>query len=146
MAFMKAVREKAWRFYNQWRKEKTYSPALKKNIRVSLQGWYHITGERGLKKRGLKDAYRRMKLLPYAKRIVKRSTTIQDFQERGGVTYYALEAVVSVREKGINQPRRVKVVLKQDKKGNLIFYSVMDRKRKRRNVSPVSLRRKGRRA
>lgn len=146
MDFMKAVREKAWRFYNRWRKEKTYSPAFKKNIRVSLQGWYHITGEKGLKKRSLNDAYRRMKLLSYAKRIIKKSTTVQDIQERGQVTYYAVEAVVNVKERGVSGLRRVKVVLKQDKKGNLIFYSVMDRKRKRRNVSPVSLRRRGRRA
>lgn len=139
------VKNKAWKYYDKWRKERTYSPALKKKVRVSLQGWYHITGEKGLKKRTFSDAYRRMKLLPYAKRIVKKSTTLQDVQERGGIKYYVLEAVSNVKENEKVVPRRVKVVLKEDRKGNIIFYSVMDRKRKRRNVSPVSQKRKGRR-
>lgn len=140
---MTSVRNKAWRYYNKWRKERTYSPALKKNIRVSLQGWYHITSESGLKKRTFSDAYRRMKLLPFASKIIKKSTTIQDTQERNGIVYHVLESVENINEKGETSLRRIKVVLKEDRKGNIIFYSVMDRKRKRRNVSPVSQKRKG---
>ena len=96
---MTSIRNKAWRYYNKWRKEKTYSPALKKNVRISLQGWYHITGESGSKKRTFNDIYRRMKLLPFANKIIKKSTTIQDTQERNGIIYHVLESVEKVREK-----------------------------------------------
>lgn len=85
-----------------------------------------------------------MKLLPYAKKIIRIANTFQDVQVRGDLKFYALEAMVNVKEKGLLVPRRIKVVLKEDRKGNLIFYSVMDRKRKRRDVSPVSDKRKGR--
>lgn len=133
---MKTVRNKAWEYYKRWRKEETFSPALNKKIRISLKGWYHITGEKGLKKRSVNDAYRRMKLLSTAKRIIKKSTTLQDVSTRNGVKYYALES--------FERDRRVKVILVEDKNKNVVFYSVMDRKRKRRNVSPVSDKRKGR--
>lgn len=127
-----------WRLYNRWRKFSTYCPALSKHIRFSLQGWYHITGEKGPKKRTLKDAYRRLKLLPHARAIIQKSSTFQDIQIRGKITYYSLEAVVLVSQNETTEHRRVKVVLKQDRLGKIIFYSVMDRKKRKRNVSPVS--------
>lgn len=140
MANIKEEIATAWKLYNRWRKLSTYCPALKKHIRFSLQGWYHITGEKGPKKRTLKDAYRRLKLLPHARSIILKSSTFQDIQKRNETTYYyALEAVVFVSQNGGIEHRRVKVVLKQDRRGNIIFYSVMDRKKKWRNVSPVSL-------
>lgn len=138
MADIKKEIVTAWRLYNRWRKLSTYCPALKKRVRFSLQGWYHITGEKGPKKRTLRDAYRRLKLLPHARAIILKSSTFQDIQKRGETTYYALEAVVLVSQNEATEHRRVKVVLKQDRLGNVIFYSVMDRKKKRRNVSPVS--------
>ncbi len=138
MADIKKEIANAWRLYNRWRKHSAYCPALRKHVRFSLQGWYHITGEKGLKKRTLRDVYRRLKLLPHARAIIVKSSTFQDIQKRGETTYYALEAVVLVSQNQTTDHRRVKVVLKQDRMENVIFYSVMDRKNRRRNVSPVS--------
>ena len=66
MPSLKKVKEEAWVFYRKWRKEKTYAPAFKSEVRVSLMGWRHISGATGYKKRTLHDIYRRLKLLPYA--------------------------------------------------------------------------------
>lgn len=129
MPSLKDVREKAWRFYQIWRKEKTHSHALKANIRVSLLGWKHLSGsDRARKKRTYQDAYRRYKLLPYAKKIIKTSTTIQNITENRDRTFYALEAIMPVKYNDKTEYRKIRVVLIEDKLGNKIFYSVMDRR------------------
>lgn len=89
---MRAVKAKAWQYYKKWRNEKTYSPALKSKINISLKGWHHLVGSSGYKKRSIGDVYRRLKLLPYAKKIIQKSTTIQNISKRRGIKYYALEA------------------------------------------------------
>jgi len=129
---MKATKEKAWKYYKRWRREKTYSPALKSEVKISLKGWRHLTGATGYKKRPFKDVYRRLKLLPHAKAIIKKSTTIQNITTRNKRKYYALEAVVPVKEAGKTQPRKVRVILQEDKTGDYIFFSVMDKKKRRR--------------
>ena len=127
------IKEQAWKFYNKWRKAPSYSPAFKTKIVVSRQGWLHISGAYGGKKRTFADIYRRLSLLPKAKEIIETSTTIQCIEVRYEKTFYTLEAMVEVEEKGEKALRRVKVILFEDKKGNKIFYSVMDRKpRKKR--------------
>lgn len=129
---MKATKAKAKKYYDRWRQEKTYSPALKSEIKVTLKGWKHITGATGSKKRKLSDVYRRLKLLPHAKKIIKKSTTIQNIVVKNKKKYYALEAVIPVKEAGRVQPRKVRVILQKDKLGNYIFLSVMDKKKRRR--------------
>lgn len=129
MPNLKKVREEAWEFYQEWRKEKTYSPALKSEIRISLKGWAHLSGsDRARKKRTYKDAYRRYKLLPYAKEIIKTSTTIQNISEKRNRKFYALEAVVEVTYQEKKESRKIRVIIIEDKLGNKIFYSVMDRR------------------
>lgn len=129
MSSLKKEKQKAWIYYNRWRKEKTYSPALKQNIVVSLKGWKHITGATGAKKRNFKDIYRRLKLLPDAKKVIKKSTTIQNIVRKYNKDYYVIEAMV--RGKSTSKRfKKVRVILIEDKKGNKIFYSVMDKKRK----------------
>ena len=127
---MKAVKLKAWRYYKSWRKKKTYSPALKSEIKVSLKGWRHLTGASGFKKRSFADIYRRLKLLPYAREIILKSTTIQNITKKSGLKYYALEAMIEVKEGNTKLPRKVRVIIQEDKTGNLIFLSVMDKKKR----------------
>lgn len=128
MANLKKVKQEAWEFYDSWRKVKSYSPALKSDIRISLTGWRHISGATGSKKRTFGDIYRRFKLLPYAKQIIKTSTTIQNISTKGKRKFYALEAMVEVKENNNKDFRKVRVILIEDKQKNKIFYSVMDKK------------------
>lgn len=132
MGKMKKVKQKAWEFYNSWRKVKSYSPALQVEVRVSLIGWRHISGATGAKKRTFSDAYRRLKLLPYAKQIIETSTTIQNVSTKGKRTFYVLEAMLEVTENGNKDFRKVRVILIEDKQKNKVFYSVMDKKQKER--------------
>ena len=116
--------KKAWTLYDKWRKEITYCPAFKSNVRISLKGWKHITGETGKgKKRPIKDIYRRLMLLPYAKQIIKNSTTIQNITVKNKRKYYALEAVVKIQ----SRYKKIRTVFIEDKKKNKIFLSVMDK-------------------
>lgn len=136
MSSLKKVRDEAWKFYQEWRKEKTYSPAFKSEIRISLKGWTHLSGsDRAKRKRTYKDAYRRYKLLPYAKEIIETSTTIQNITEKRGRKFYALEAVVEVSYNDKKENRKIRVILIEDKLGNKIFYSVMDRRIKNERSS-----------
>lgn len=128
MPSLKKVREQAWEFYQRWRKQKTYSPAFKSEVRISLKGWWHISGSGKARKRTYQDAYRRYKLLPYAKKIIETSTTIQNISEKGGIRFYALEAITTVKYKTKEENRKIRVILIEDRAGNKIFYSVMDRK------------------
>lgn len=132
MPKLKEVREKAWKFYQKWRKETTYSPALKSNVRVSLLGWKHLSGsDKARKRRTYQDAYRRYKLLPFAKKIIKASTTIQNITTKRDRKFYALEAVLPVNYNSTQEYRKIRVVLIEDKLKNKIFYSVMDRRVKK---------------
>lgn len=130
MGNLKQIKKETWKIYDKWRKEKTYSPALKTGIKISLMGWRHITGATGSKKRTYQDTYRRLKLVPYAKEIIETSTTIQNVATKGEKTFYALEAVIMVKENGNEALRKVRVIIIEDKQKNKIFYSVMDKKQK----------------
>ena len=129
---MRKVKKDAFRLYGRWRKQKIYCPAFKQNVRFSLKGWRHITGATGNKKRNYKDVYRRLKLLPHAKMITKKSTTIQNIVKRKSRIFYVLEAVVPVNESGRIAPRKVRVVYEEDKQGRKVFLSVMDKKKFKR--------------
>lgn len=98
MSKMKKVKEEAWAFYDSWRKVKSFSPALQSEIRISLLGWRHISGATGAKKRTFNDVYRRLKLLPLAKQIIETSTTMQNITTRGDRIFYAIEAMIAVKE------------------------------------------------
>lgn len=130
MGKLKKFKQEAWEFYQKWRGQKTHCPALKCDIRVSLMGWRHISGATGAKKRTFNDTYRRMKLLPYAKEIIEKSTTVQNITVRNGKTFYVLEAMVVVKDDGSKSLRKVRVILVEDKNKNKVFYSVMDKKQK----------------
>lgn len=132
MPSLRKVKQEAWKFYQKWRKEKTYSPALDCEVRISLKGWRHITGATGHKKRKVDDTYRRLKLLPYAKGIITKSTTIQNVTNRRGTKYYAIEAMIKVKENSRESLRKVRTIIVEDKKKNKIFYSVMDKKTRRK--------------
>jgi hypothetical protein len=130
MPSLKKTKEEAWKFYDAWRKTGSYCQAFHSRVVISLKGWRHITGATGYKKRSYDDTYRRLMLLPHAKMITEQSTTIQNITHKNGNEYHILEALVSVKEKGVTAMRKVRVVFLYDKKKNRIFLSVMDKKQK----------------
>lgn len=129
---MSNTKEKSLNFYKQWMKVKCFCPALNEDIKITWQGWNHIAGNKGATKRPWSDVYRRLKLLPLAKEIIEKSTTVQNIDNRNGVTYFTLEAMKLMTIKNVKQWRKVRVILIQDKKIKKIFLSVMDKKQERK--------------
>lgn len=123
---------KSWLMYDKWRSTSILCPAFGGPVNFTLQGWRHIIGATGHRKRTSDDTFRRLKLLPYAKEIIEKSSTVQNISQRGRKIFYALEAVIEIEENGAKQMRKVRVVCIEDLKKNKIFYSVMDKKSARK--------------
>jgi hypothetical protein len=51
---------------------------------------------RGDKKRPSTDIHRRLQLLPYAKKVIETSSTIQNITRKNGDEYFILEAMMAV--------------------------------------------------
>ncbi len=114
MSNYKKTKEAAWKYYQTWMNENTYSPALKCEIRVTNKGWDHINRGSKIKRRKLKDKYNKFNLLKTAKHIIKTSqkfeTSIRN-KEKHFVLY--------------NKDNTIIVLLKEDKNKVKYFYSVM---------------------
>jgi uncharacterized protein YeaO (DUF488 family) len=111
--------EKAKIFYDEWRKETTFSPALNTSISVTKKGWNHIVN----KKRNYKDMFRRINLLDKARQLIKKSSTIQDYRQIDNRIYIAFEHIFSFDKK-----YKTRVVLESINGGPYTFLSVMDKK------------------
>lgn len=114
MSKFKHEKMRAWQYYKSWMNEVTYSKALRKNIKISRQGWDHLIG------RNVKDMLNRFRLLKLAKHIISKGTTFS-ISKVNRVEYIAIEDKALLNGKKV----KIKVILKKDKKGNLIFFSVM---------------------
>lgn len=119
MPSLKKIKQISWKFYDSWRSEKTFSPVLGSEVRVSLKGWYHLTGAPGTKKRSVPDIIRRLKILPLAKKTIESKNATHKINKRKNKLYHTLETE--------HENIKIRVVLIEDKLGNKIFYSVMDR-------------------
>lgn len=126
----KSQKQVSLNFYKQWQREKNICPAFNEKIIISAKGWNHIVGNKNSKKRIWNDTYRRLKLLPHARDIINKSTTIQNVKTQNGKVYFALEAMRLIELKNGKEWRKVRVILEQDKKMRKVFLSVMDRKQK----------------
>lgn len=122
------AKKKALQFYKSWRATPVYCPAFGSKVKISLVGWNHIAGVTGHKKRSYTDIHRRFLLLPYAKQVIENSSTVQNITHKKGKKYFILEAMLPVNLNKILEYRKVRVILLEDKKGEKIFYSVMDRR------------------
>ena len=130
MANIKKEIAAGWNLYHRWRSQKTFSPALKKQVLFTRQGWEHITG-RDDKKRTAGDVYRRLKLLPHARGIINKMPLVQNKRRKGNNTFYALEAMIDIKDGDKVSERKIRVVLKEDKVGAVRFFSIMDKKQKK---------------
>ncbi len=124
-----ALKNKTFDFYNKWRSEGSYCPALDREICITLKGWNHLMGNGENKKRTIHDKARRFKLIPIAREIIEKSTTIQNIRMQEGRKYYALEAVKDIEIYGDKpQITKIRVILQEDPNGKIVFFSVMSRK------------------
>jgi len=104
-------------YYWRWRKEKTTCSAFgDKAIKIDRTGWHHLVGTRARTKA---EKVRRIKILPLAKKLIKESTTYQDYRYEKGWHYFALQGFVG--------GKKIKVILSgRSKEGKKTFLSVID--------------------
>lgn len=88
---------KAWKFYEDWRKTGSKSPAFHGElILVTRLGWDHLLDSR--KRRSKKEKIRRFQALPLAKKLLETATTVQEYREKDGISYWALMAIMDGRQ------------------------------------------------
>lgn len=89
-----------------------WCPALKSEVHFTNMGWDHLFEE---KSRTSKEAERRLKLLPLAKKLIGLSTTIYRKRFQNSHDHYDFKALID----GVN----LSVLVKEHKK-KYYFYSV----------------------
>lgn len=130
MPKLSSLKKLSWTLYDSWRVSPIHCPALKKDVFFTLKGWNHLIKPGGMKKRSPGDLYRRLKSLPLVLNLIESSHTYQNLKEGKNCTYYVLEAIVSVKEKGLAKTKKLKVVLLEDRAGKVRFLSVMANSKK----------------
>ena len=85
---------KAWKFYQEWRKTGSKSPAFSDElVCVTRLGWNHLLDSR--KRRTKKEKIRRFQALPHAKKLLETATTVQEYREKDGISYWAFVAIMN---------------------------------------------------
>lgn len=107
ISIFKKTQQRAWKFYYQWRKTGSKSPAFGgEMIYVSRLGWDHLLDPR--KKRSKIEKIRRFKALSLAKKLIEQSTTYQEHRTDRDISYWAfvafldgqkIKVVISARNK-----------------------------------------------
>ena len=94
---------------------RVYCPALKENVYFTKLGWNHLV-ER--KNRPTREYFRRLEVLPCARKVVELSRTCQGkhINPKDGIEYVNLIAVIA----GIT----IKVTITRIGKGRFTFFSV----------------------
>jgi hypothetical protein len=103
------------KYYRRWKKEETFCPAFGQNVLITKMGWNHLTTSRFRTK---VERIERMEALPLAKKLIKVSTTHQEYRYKNGWHYFALVGIIG----GV----KIKVILTaRDNKKEKNFFSVM---------------------
>ncbi len=118
MGNFRKTKKEAWKYYKTWMREKTYSPTLKKEIKITRKGWDHLFRGSKMKRRNLENKLHKLSLLKSAKHVIKNTTSY--WTEKKDKTKYLIL-------KGTFEQKRIRVILKKGKDGNLLFYSVMQK-------------------
>ena len=105
-------------YYENWSKQKNFSPTLKQEIHITRKGWDHLISGSKSRKRNVRDKHRRLNLLKQARYVILNAKSFKQ-EVRGEGTFYILEL------KPPGQKYKVKVIIKKDKLGKYFFYSVM---------------------
>jgi hypothetical protein len=109
------IKTKARKFYEKWRREGSYSPALREQILVTRLGWNHLVDPR--KHRTKAQKIKRFDALPTAKHILDTATTYQEHHFDKGINYYAFIAEID--------GKRIKVIVSSKFKKQKAFLSVI---------------------
>ena len=118
MSEIEVAQKRAWRFYKELKKEKTYSKALKgERVYFSELGWNHLAGNRRATKRTPADLLHRFEILSFVPDIVA-TGKIGGTRKDGHKLYAFLDKTYG---------RKIyRVVLGIDEKGKHIFISIID--------------------
>lgn len=101
--------------YFSWRKVKC--PALGREVEFTRAGWDHLFVN---KKRPRNEYIMRARLLPFAKKIIQSTTTIQEYRlQDQRITPHLYTSFIDTRFYG----KKLKVVVVEDKK-KIYFHSV----------------------
>ena len=138
----KKTKEKAKEFYNSL--NKVYCPYLGKDINFNSEGFKHILFKSWNRGRSEIEQYIRLRLLPKVVEVIKKSHTLQEYNEENMfirqktnsrwerkkklVKYYVFIALF------IDKNIRFKVICKQIEGGEPFFWSVYPSWIKKKNV------------
>lgn len=111
----KKTEDKAWKFYQDWAKTGSFSPAFQEKIFVTRYGWNHLVDP--VKRRTKVQKIKRFNALPLAKKLIETSTTYQEHRFDHQINYYAFVAEMS--------GSRIKVVVSSKGKNKKIFLSII---------------------
>ena len=113
---LEKIQIKAWKYYKNWSKTGSYSPALKERISITRYGCNHLIDPQ--KRRTKVQKIKRLNALPFAKKIIESSTTYQEHRFKDGADYYAFVAESS--------GKRIKVIVSsKGKHKKKVFLSVI---------------------
>ncbi len=111
-------KKEAWIYYKNWMKEKTISPALKSEIKITRLGWDHVVRGTHIKARSYKDRNTRIAQLKNIKYILTHQKNYSVVY-RNNFKYYEIKSLKDKRSE------RIKVIIREDKQGNKVLYSWM---------------------
>jgi len=119
MSNSKKELKKAKHFYfNVWRGNEGPCPAFNGEIiQITRAGWNHLLFS---PKRDSAEMFRRLDLLPCARRIIESAREVKEYRRDGEVEYWSLERIV----KG----RKIRVIIRSVKGGPKQFFSVFIKK------------------
>lgn len=107
--------------YRELMKSPLYSPALKADIYFTNKGINHLAHNG---KRSFNDVYRRLKLLPYVKRIILNKKTYSS-RVMGNITSFQISSKRKISVYGKSQIKLIKVVVILTAQKRYTFLSVM---------------------
>lgn len=116
MTNIEIIVNKARKYYfEEWRGHEEICPAFGEKVFLTKIGWNHIAKH---PRRKLVDKIIRLKKLPRARELLKKSTTYQSLQRIGKYYYYGFQA--------IEGNTRIKVIVtSKSRTGKKYLYSVM---------------------
>jgi len=104
--------------YREYKKiDKIYCPYFKTDVVFNSKGFWHIVYTARNKKRDGKTQELRFRLLDKAVKILKITTTLQEYEQNAKICYYGFIAIIN--------NWKLKVIIKKQGNGQLYFWSVI---------------------
>ncbi len=110
-------KKEAWKYYKNWMKEKTFSPALKSEIKITRLAWDHVVRGNKYKSRSYKDQNVRLNLLKDVKHLIKTQKEATMKQSEG----FQYHEITNRKFK----KQAIRAVIRVDKNGAKVLYSWM---------------------